>query len=125
MLEALADIDGPATVRIISTLVGVPGPELAASLKELLSKGFITKTDDRFFFAHAAIRDAVRAKLESRQKPTTVGTLYVTIDSSLMAKEDFVELLEVLNAIYVNLGGDELVIREDEIGRFAHAGVLV
>ena len=42
-----------------------------------------------------------------------------------MAKEDFVDVLETLNVIYSQLGGDELIIREDDVGRFTKATVLV
>lgn len=53
------------------------------------------------------------------------GTLYVTFDPVLVPKEEIVEWLQTLNSLYIELGGDELLIREDEVGRFADARVCV
>lgn len=127
VLEVLSHLNGPSTVKSISILVP---PEqrmsLDATLQELVSSGLLTETEDgRFYFAHKTLKEAAEQQFQSSQAAEEDGVLYITVDPSLMAKEDFVELLDVLNALYVDLGGDELLIRQDEVGHFAGVGVLV
>ena len=73
---------------------------------------------------HPLVRQAF-VNSQTASESSNLETLYVSFDPKLMAKEDVVEFLEALNAVYAQLGGDELIIREDEIGQFSQAGVLV
>lgn len=125
VLEALSLLRAPASERSISTLI--PSRDvrnLPKSLQRLIEFGFVHEADDRRFQVHPSIRDVV---LERMNKETNRqgGTLYLTIDPSLMSRDDFVEFLDALNSLYVDIGGSELIIREDEVGLFAGTGVLV
>jgi len=71
------------------------------------------------------IREYSERKFGEQPVASQGGMLYVTIDPTLFTKEDFVEFLDSLNTLYVLMGGEELVIREDEVGRFADVGVFV
>ncbi len=126
VLEALASFDGPVSARSVSAIVGERDcAQTERRLAELRSAGMVTVVDDRYHVVHAALADFIRKRSSARKQQGGQGSLFLMIDPSLMCKEDIVDLLETLNAIYARLGGDELVIREDEVGRFAAAGVPV
>lgn len=127
VLEALAHLHGPSTERTIRTLI--PREQwqyLDATLEKLFKTGFLAREEDgRLYFVHRSLVEYLETCLGHENGDGDDGVLYITVDPSLIAKEDFVELLDVLNSIYSDLGGDELLIRQDEVGHFASAGVLV
>jgi len=127
ILSALTHIMTPVSARTLSTLAGIKDVEMTTQrLTDLVSKGIVSKiAEGKYEFTHLTIREYSERKLKEEPIASHGGTLYVTIDPTLFTKEDFVEFLDYLNKLYVLLGGDELVIREDEVGRFADAGVLV
>ena len=125
VLSAVAQFgDTPITIRTLSTLSGVAdSSDLLPVVQELARHAVIRFDEDRISM-HPLVREHLH-QIGASDQSTEHHTLYITIDPALMAKDDFVEVLETLNALYTQLGGDELIIREDEIGRFTKAGVLV
>ena len=125
VLSAVAHFgDTPVTIRTLSTLSGVPDSSDLLPVVQELARHAVILLDEERISMHSLVREYLHQRSASEQ-PTAHHTLYITIDPALMAKEDFVEVLETLNELYTQLGGDELIIREDEIGRFTKAGVLV
>jgi hypothetical protein len=51
------------------------------------------------------------------------GKLRITFDPQAVHADDLVDFLAALNKLYQSTGGDELIIREGECGRFARAKV--
>ena len=116
--------DSPVSLRMLGTILGLTDTLKVDSLVERLSYFGLVRVENQRISTHPLLREFIVQRVPSGS-PSTSGTLYITVDPSLMGKEDFVEVLDTLNAIYAHLGGDELLIREDEIGRFTKAGVLV
>lgn len=127
ILGALTYVEMPVSARTISTLAGIKDVHTTVRhLNELASMRVVAQTTEgKYQFTHDIIRKYSERKFSKQPVTSHGGMLYVTIDPTLFTKEDFVEFLDSLNKLYVLLGGEELVIREDEVGRFVDAGVLV
>jgi len=127
VLAALAYCPAPVSARTVSTIAGVRDIRtVEAALGRLVENGLAVESPEaRFVVAHELIRIRLREMPIALLPPQQPGALYITIDPSLVDKDDFVELLQALNGLYVSLGGEELVIREEEVGHFASAEVLV
>lgn len=126
VLFDMSHFDAPVSVRTISTITGQKDMNRTRqALDRLVASGLLTCADDRYYFAHRLIKELAH---QSSRRETALGPggkLYITVDPTLMDKEDVVELLDTLNQIYSHLGGEEIIIREDELGKFAAAEVLV
>jgi hypothetical protein len=126
ILWALTHFRSPVSARTLDTFAGIKNVGVTIhNLERLASKGLIIRTEDKYEFVHLTIREYCERKLHYEHIYEEGGTLYLTVDPTLFPKEDIIEFLESLNALYVLIGGEELIIREDEIGRFAVAEVLV
>jgi len=127
ILGALTYVKIPVSARTLSTLAGIKDVDITVRhLSDLVSKGMVSQiTGSKYQFTHLTIREYSERKFGEQPVASQGGMLYVTIDPTLFTKEDFVEFLDSLNTLYVLMGGEELVIREDEVGRFADVGVFV
>jgi hypothetical protein len=125
LLKSLALFEGsPVTIRTLSTALGdIDLPAVQRDAAHLKQLGILQVVNGRLTL-HAVVIEYLKEK-DRNADVAPSATLYITVDPSLMAKEDIGELLDALNMLYSRLGGDELLIREDEIGHFTRAGVLV
>ena len=124
VLSAIAEFgDSSVSIRTVSMLVGIRDTsDVLRRVEGLAARGVVSLDGDRVS-THPLIREYLKQLGDHSE--SAPHTLYITVDPELMAKEDFVEFLDALNVLYTQLGGDELIICEDEIGRFTKTGVLV
>lgn len=125
ILYHLSMFDRIVTLEHLSYVSGVALPKLAKFMEGLSKKGLVIKTDDTISFVHVTLKEYAKAKLAPPKTQSKSGTLFITFDPEFIDKEDSVELLGTINDIFRALGGEEIIIREGEIGVFDHATGLV
>lgn len=121
---AIATVDSLIFIRTLETLTDINRTELLEQLAKSPLSNLLVLESGFLRLVHKAIEDAIRRRCESLASESNSGALYIALDPSMFVKEDVVELLEALNEVYESLGGEKLVIREDEVGRFVRAGLL-
>jgi hypothetical protein len=125
VLQTLALFARPVSARELHTLISdASQSEVDRTLRRLVTRGVLLAGDDLFYFAHVGLREY--AQQHARRLPAEEsGTLYITFDPKVIPKEEILELLATLNALYASLGGDELIVKDDEVGAFSSAAVAV
>jgi hypothetical protein len=124
-LASLATFQGvPVSIRTLSTVLGRVDLSRTWQDARRLEQVGIVDLENGKVVLHPLVIDYLR-RHKLKTELSAPRTLYITVDPKLMARDEIVELLNALNALYTRLGGSELLIREDEIGHFARAEVFV
>lgn len=117
LIRTLLLFEDIATVEKLSLLVDINDEEFLDSINELSNSCIINVTGKIISLFHVALKETFNKFLGGIHVDSG-NTLDIYFDLNFVSKDQIFELLKVLNETYQTIGGDELIIRENEIGKF-------
>ncbi len=116
-IRTLLLFENTVSVEKLSLLVDINEEDFLDSINELKSLGIISITGNLLSLTHILIKESLTSFL-NQESGISGNTLDIYVDLNYVKSEYVVELLNTLNELYQTIGGEELIIEENEIGVF-------
>lgn len=115
LIRILSAIDDLITVENLELFIDLKQDNLLDSFAELQKFNLIIVSGNMVSFSHKLLKDYYSKFFFGKPENEISKTLDVYIDTSFFTKDEILNFFGILNETYQALGGDELIIREDEI----------